>query len=199
MGMFDTVQVHAGIIKNLLSNDEDVISYLNSYEESEGSQYLSFQTKSLDNFLDLYTLKEDKCLYKTLCKWVNDDPSHETSEVKTNRTAIVDFYDYFKTEKHFISLEIQMTVIDGELSEMHVTKLDKEPIALHDLRGKHNRLQYEYKETTWEMKVYRLLQKVEWKMWRLFRRVDKYSEFKQWLSQRAEQKLKNAATDQFSL
>lgn len=197
--MFDTVQVHADIIKNLLSNDEDVIGYLNSCEENEGSQYLSFQTKSLDNFLDLYTLKEDKCLYKTSCKWVNDDPSHETSEVKTNSTVIVDFYDYFKTEKHFIALEIQMTVIDGELSEMHVTKLDKEPIALHDLRGKHNRLQYEYKETTWEMKVYRFLQKVEWKMWRLFRRIDKYSEFKQWLSQRAEQKLKNAVTDQFSL
>jgi hypothetical protein len=199
MGMFDTVQVHAGIIKNLLSNDEDVISYLNSCEESEGSQYLSFQTKSLDNFLDLYTLKEDKCLYKTLCKWVNDDPSHETSEVKTNRTVIIDFYDYFKTEKHFISLEIQMTVIDGELSEMHVTKLDKEPIALHELRDKHNRLKYLYKENTWEMKVYRFFQKVEWKLWKLFGRLNRYSEFKQWLVQRAEQKLNNAITDQFSL
>jgi predicted SnoaL-like aldol condensation-catalyzing enzyme len=194
MGMFDTIQVHASVLKDLI-DDEDIIGRLNSPEEKEEPEYFSFQTKSLDSFLDVYTLKEDKWLYKTACQFVGGDPEYESSEVKTNTTAIVDFYDYFHTEKYYVSLEIQMTVIDGQLSEMHVTKLDKEPIEVNKLRHKHARLQYEYKESTWEMKVYRFLQKIEWKMWRLFRRVDKYSNLKQWLTQRADAKLTKATKE----
>lgn len=189
MGMFDTIQIHVSILKNLLP-DEDVTGYLHSCEKSEGAQYFSFQTKSLDNFLDLYTLKEDGCLYKTSCKWGDNDTSHETLEVKTNLTSIVDFYDYFKTEKHFVSLEINMQMLDGKLSEIHVTKLDKQPIELHNLKHKYARLQSEYKESTWEMRVYRGLQKIEWKMWRFFKDINKYSKIKTWLTDRAKEKLR---------
>lgn len=195
MGMFDTVRVHISILRNLIPDELDILDYLKAWDDSWECEYFSFQTKSLDNFLDVYTLKEDKCLYKIRCQYMDDDPAYESSEVKTDTTAVIDFYDYFKTENHFISLEIQMTVVDGQLSEMHVTKLDKEPIEINKLKHKYARLQYEYKESTWEMKVYRFLQKIEWKMWRLFRNVDKYSKIKAWLTDRAEAKLTQATKE----
>ena len=123
MGMFDNVHCDYPLPapKELIDLNIDV-------------QNLSYQTKSLENLLDLYTITEDgKLIYRNVKReWVDDDDaflkgyfkevSHTLEEV--NYHGILEFYTYESIDlgdkELSFSLDFEGKFIDGIMVEVNV-------------------------------------------------------------------------------
>lgn len=207
MGMFDNFYVSKNKIVPLIQDQSDILDYLN---EDTSNNYFYFQTKSLDNSLINYYLEEDGKLFseKYHPDYDSDDDWHfpvdfslsalekrvedkrrERKKVFDKYTGEIEFYDYFDTEEHQVALEFKFIVIDGQLSEGRVIKLER--VSLEDIRKRDKIFEEERNrvEATFEMKLFRLLQKIEWKIdrWK-YPLSSRYFKFKEYLRKRAGKK-----------
>lgn len=203
MGLFDNFYVNKSEITKLISDQKDILDYLN--QESD-ENYFYFQTKSLENALFSYYLEEDGKLF--LDKYHPDDGyqfpvdfnlsdlekraeyiNSKRKKVFDNYTGEIEFYDYFDTEEHQVALEFKFIVIDGTLSESRVIKLERVP--LEDIKKRDKLFEEERNrvEATFEMKLFRFLQNVEWKINRWKHPFSwRYFKFKEYLRKRAGEK-----------
>lgn len=194
--MFDTILIHENHLKTFFNADQGNESDLKYLVSSDG--YCEFQTKDLENALCTFKLKEDNKLYLHKYLWVKIDPADKEPEDKTtNITSYVEFYTYFNTDKDKIYLSLNMHLVDGNLHEMNLSALERESLESVELRAKKARLFWETRETFWEMKMFRFIQNLEWKISKIWRNLagNRYYLFKKWLSDRAEEKAKQSEND----
>lgn len=203
MGMFDNFYVSKNKIIPLIQDQSDILDYLH---EDINNNYFYFQTKSLENALFSYYLEEDGKLF--LESHHPDDDWYfpvnlslsaiekniekkkcESKKVFDNHTGEIEFYDYFDTKEHRVALEFKFIIIHGELSESHLLKLER--VSLEDIKKRDKIFEEERTrvEATFEMKLFRFLQKLEWKFNRLTYSLSrKYYQFKDLLKKRAGEK-----------
>jgi hypothetical protein len=193
MGMFDNFLVHKSIIDPLLKDQGNLCEFLEKHSERfsefEGERaYYYFQTKDLENALFSYYVKEDKFLYLEKGGYLHaawklpfekEEQKQEKQPVqilRENLTTSVYFYDYFETDKDSVELEFKAIFIDGKLDSIFVEKLEKESLEIVEARNKKNQENWAKIEATWEMKVFRFLQNIEFKLYRFSRFYGKLKE-----------------------
>lgn len=189
MGMFDTVLVHESLLRGLFNKEANNKDVLDALQDQDG--YCDFQTKDLENALFTYKLKEDAKLYLERASWFKDEEKiSELKETLTHITSYVEFYTYFNTTKERIHLNLNMHIVEGKLQEMHIDTVKREDLEIVELRAKKARLFWELRETFWEMKAFRLLQRIEWRVNKLwYSHVScRYHNLTRWLGNRADQK-----------
>lgn len=128
MGMFDNIDCKypLPISKELLEIED-----FNIYE-------VEFQTKSLENLMELYVITEDGELIrkKSNYKWIDDDSyflkgymeTVDVEDIKENFHGIIEFYCYEsyykevdgKTREISISVDYEAKFIDGKLSSIEL-------------------------------------------------------------------------------
>ena len=111
MGMFDNIIVPKSYLRSLLKKED---------EKLLRKDHL-FQTKDLDNDLEIYKVHRQH-LYK------KNKPAHPFEEwKKTKQNVIVRFYDYLRTrdsDEYFI--EFQFTFKDGKLDKKELLTFNLE-------------------------------------------------------------------------
>ena len=120
MGMFDEIMVPKGYLRSLLDKENEKLLDKNHL----------FQTKDLDNLMDLYKVYR-QYLYK---KDRSAHPFEEWEKVKKNVT--IRFYDYLKNEKgDEYELECEFTFKNGKVDKkeliqfrLHTSKEERETI-----------------------------------------------------------------------
>ena len=91
-----------------------------------------WQTKDLDNMLDLYTLEEDGQIYHRKTDWVEDKNSptgytpSEGELEKYERTGEIIFYNFIMGKAYDHWLEFKATVWKGDVKEIELVEYKKE-------------------------------------------------------------------------
>ena len=182
MGMFDGFLVSKSLLDPLL--EESWKSAMHS-----STEYYEFQTKSLEKALFYYYVESDKQLRLTRWNYTVDDLQYFEKE-KINLTTEVLFYDYFATKTEQIAITFKAVFIKGELSSITLHNIERE--SLIDVRARNKKFEQErtVRETLWEMKLFRFLQSVEWKVHRYIWRRPKeiYNKLKDYLRNTADLK-----------
>lgn len=200
--MYDNFLVHKSVIDPLLEDQGNLKNFLEKHSERfsdfGGEQdYYYFQTKDLENSLFSYYVKEDNFLYVERGGFLHaawkfpfgekeqeeklEEPK-KTEIVRENLTTCVYFYDYFQTDKDSVELEFKAIFINGELDSICVEKLEKESLEIVEARNKKNQEDWNKIEATWQMKLFRFLQNIEFKVYKFTRF---YSNFKTKLHKQA--------------
>ena len=118
MGMFDDINC-----KYALPMPADPQGYTGS---------VNFQTKSLDNALDKFEIREDGTLWKLNVTYeTTDDPMwpfniKDTHWVPHNITQTIEIHDYISSNKKGLdySIEYQITIIDGKVQKVDLTRFE---------------------------------------------------------------------------
>lgn len=186
MGMFDTMLVHESLLRGLFNEEANNKDILDALKDENG--YCDFQTKDLENSLSTFKLKEDGKLYLHKYLWLKE--GEEQKDTLTHVTSYVEFYNYFNTDKEQIHINLNMHIVEGELREMRIDTVEREDLEVVELRAKRNRLFWELRETFWEMRVFRFLQRIEWRVNKIWYKCvgRSYHNLTRWLSDRANQK-----------
>ena len=166
------------------------------FRSDDRKEYYYFQTKDLDNFLHYFYLQEDKKLmveessYSFIDKDSGEAPKPKVLKEDT-RTADVVFYDIFPTQTEQVWLELKATIIRGEVSEIKISKIEKESLEDIAIQNKKAQEWRDQRETLWQMKVFRFLQTIEWKLNRIFYRFFKrfYDQFMSYLRSEIDKKM----------
>lgn len=186
MGMFDTILANRSIIDPLLK--KEWISFMHTNE----GDYYYFQTKDLENFLWTYYIEEDKKIYVEKYHFEEDEEKFKKTVKQEERiTANINFYESFTTDTEEIWLEFKATIVRGVLEDIVIDKC--ETFCLKELAEK-NKIADQWRnkrEALWEMKLFRLLQTIEWKAQRIWYKFagQHYFNFKQWLSGQVDKKI----------
>tara|TARA_B100000676_G_C18084135_1_gene853629 strand:- start:1034 stop:1603 length:570 start_codon:yes stop_codon:yes gene_type:complete len=125
MGMFDGIVCEYELP---LPEDMGELSEINWNE-------FEFQTKSLDNTLDKYTIEDDGQIYKeeTKQKWVDDEEHPNTGYIeivqdgieKSYFTGELIFYTWIPEEEYDYYIEFKTLFWKGELKEIERLSWDK--------------------------------------------------------------------------
>lgn len=182
MGMFDTVLVKDSLIENLI--DPKLVPFFRGNCCDEDGYY-SFQTKDLDNFLNTYIIKDDRKVYlKSYLKEeeiINEDIKFEPV------TAYVHFYDCFDTETHNIFYTFKAHIVEGVVDSISVHSIEQYCLVEVNKRNEEMRRKFALRDKTWEMRLFRFLQDIEYsKFMRFFR--SKYYAFREYLRKSADKK-----------
>jgi len=92
-----------------------------------------WQTKSLENMLDKYSIEEDGQVYRNKTDWIEDEksptgyvPTEDSQLEKFERTAEIDFYQIFLGEENDYWVEFRCTVLKGEVQGIEELSYKKE-------------------------------------------------------------------------
>tara|TARA_R110001583_G_scaffold125125_3_gene276614 strand:- start:8051 stop:8629 length:579 start_codon:yes stop_codon:yes gene_type:complete len=111
MGMFDEIMVPKGYLKSLLNKEDEKLLEKNHL----------FQTKDLDNLMDLYKVHR-QYLYK---KKKEALPFEEWEKLKKN--AVIRFHDYLTNKDHDeYSIEFQFSFKNGKVDKKELLKFTLE-------------------------------------------------------------------------
>jgi hypothetical protein len=182
MGMFDTILVKASLMEHIINPD-----YLSSFKESclHENGYYSFQTKDLDNFLNTYYFEDDRKVY--LRRYSYSEEEFDSNVTFERVTAYVHFYDSFQTETHHIFYTFKAHLVEGEIKSINVHCIEQDCLFEMNEKAEEHKRKYAFMESTWEMKLFRLLQYIEYNRFGYSIRR-KYENFKTYLRESAEKK-----------
>jgi hypothetical protein len=189
--MFDTVLVKRELIAPLV--EQDVLQALDR-DLFEG--LLNFQTKDLENALFTYKIEEDKKLMIQRYNWVEDPDSRFGMKAEDQKyewdtqTTEIKFYDWLgPVGDHDIFITFKAIVIRGEVQEIVLHELKKDPVELLKKRNKYYEERRKNINATFEWKLLKFIQDVEWKIYKFLRPLTKrYDDFKSFLRKRYEQR-----------
>ena len=146
MGMFDSINVDTSLIQKAIA-DEDI-----RFESNEN--YYDFQTKDLDNSMSLFFIDSDGTfsIQKLHQKYI--PPTEEDRKKKgfhfgewqeiappekilDTRSAYIDFYDFFNTEKERVFVTFTAHVKYGKLVEpIKVKSIERDDLEQEAIRTK---------------------------------------------------------------
>lgn len=178
MGMFDTVLVAEELIHESLKDVEEAKHFISF------KGYYNFQTKDLDNCLDVFFIQSDGSfvLEEQEQKWIEGDknakfpnnlghmePVGEPTYTPYTKPAYIRFYDFYNTDTDAVSIEFVAHVKDGKLVEpiklkrLEKTNLEQQAIATKKSREKWNKI-----TSTWEWRLATFLFDARYKVKRFF-------------------------------
>lgn len=183
--MFDTVFVSQSLLEKAIKDTDITLEY------NEG--YCDFQTKDLDNSLAYYYIDADGNFFwkKQEFKWVEKDPASdskwdfghmepvgEAQMIEDTRTAYIDFYDVYSTDKERIFITFTAHVKCGKLVESLVIKnIERNDLKVEAVEHKIIKEKWNKVEATWQWRVASFISNIKWKLSKLFRpithRIDK--------------------------
>ena len=157
MGMFDFLNVNKQVLENVLKDQWK--PYIH-----QDDTYYDFQTKDLENALFNYYIEADNELY--IETYAMDDACKLSKQPRRNEplTQCVSFYDVFDTPTHRVILTLQAKIIDGCMHEVFVESAQETCLKEIQANTERNKRKWDVQEATWEMRVFRCMQNIEWKI-----------------------------------
>jgi hypothetical protein len=192
MGMFDTILVHESIIDKLIQDIEDLKEHWKPFKN-----YYNFQTKDLDNSLSTYNIDENYRLSVMSCRYDEDTSSpagvkivEEKVEFCENKTAYIEFYDIIPEAGKFqIFITFSGHIVQGKLIEVTLKSIEREDLELREISMKRHRERWKNIEKLWSFRLFRAIDRFEWKLHRFFRPLtSRYEKLKKALRDHAENK-----------
>ena len=137
MGLFDTIICeHPLPLPELDELDVKEIKQSLGVEGDVNWKTVEWQTKSLENVLDTYTIEDDGQVYRAKTEWVEDEnspggyvPTEDSELEKYEGTTEIDFYQAFLGESNDYWLEFKCVVFKGEVKEMDLIEFKREDNA----------------------------------------------------------------------
>jgi len=189
MGMFDTLRVHKSLLSKLVEENKLELKY----EED----YYDFQTKDLENLLELYFLEENKKLIlleqkyklipeeersnKPFAPYMEEDG--EPVRVESTFTGYIQFYDFYDTDVERIFVTFRAHVVDGNLNEdIEVLNIERMDLRAQAEQAKEARKFWDAVHDTWQWQVLKYIRSVKWFCWkhigRRFQKLEEYLDVK---------------------
>jgi hypothetical protein len=185
MGMFDTVLVAESLITEAIK-DVDI-----DLQSSEG--YFDFQTKDLDNSLALFYIQSDGSFIDKRQKYKHVEPDPDSKRewnfgsmepdgppemVVDTRTAYINFYDFYTSDKERIFITFTAHVKNGKLQEpILIKEIERSNLEDEAIKNKKNQELWNQVRATWEWKAAHFLSEAKWKIKKFFypltSRIDK--------------------------
>lgn len=159
--MFDNFCVHKQVLDDILRDEWKA-------HITQDDQYYLFQTKDLENALFSYYIESDYELLTETFEWDNSDHKvKKQSRRNEPLTQCVSFYDVFETNTHQVMLTLYAKIIDGNMHEVSIKSVEQTCLKEIQARNERNARKWDHQESTWEMRVFRCMQSIEWKINRL--------------------------------
>ena len=172
MGMYDSILVSQSLIERA-TEGTDI-----KFKPHQG--FCDFQTKDLDNTLNVYYIESDGSFFwkKQEYRWIDPvlsnptnrkynfghmEPVGEPEMIEDTRTAYIDFYDLYATEFERIFVTFTAHVKCGKLIEpIAIKSIERTNLVEEAEETKKIREKWKKVEATWQWRVASAIQEIKW-------------------------------------
>lgn len=179
MGMYDDLFVAQSLI--------DVVIKDTGFVLEKYKNYYSFQTKDLDNTLTSFYIDRDgsfiiekqEYVYKQPDpnkKWAlgSLEPVGQPEKIKDNRSAYINFYDFYNTEDERIFITFKAHVRDGRLVDpISIENIERTDLREERKKAEKNLEEWLRTETTWQWQLAGFIGAIRWKISNFFQIFNK--------------------------